>query len=126
MKKPLPKPTESELEILVVLWNKGPSTVRQVCEALTREAGYTTILKLMQIMFEKDLVTRDESQRTHVYRAAVSREQTQRTLVSHLVDRVFGGSAQAMVMRALSTKKSTPAELSEIRALLDRIEGKKS
>lgn len=126
MKKPLPKPTESELEILVVLWDNGPSTVRQVCESLTRNAGYTTILKLMQIMFEKGLVTRDESERTHIYRAAVSREQTQRTMVSHLVDRVFGGSAQAMVMRALSTTKSSPAELKEIRALLDRMEGKKS
>ncbi len=125
MKKLLPKPTESELEILVVLWNRGPSTVRQVCETLTREAGYTTVLKLMQIMFEKGLVRRDDSQRTHVYRAAVSCEQTQRTLVGHLVDRVFGGSAQAMVMRALSITKSSPAELKEIRALLDQMEGKK-
>jgi BlaI family penicillinase repressor len=125
MKKPLPKPTESELEILVVLWGRGSSTVRQVSEALTREAGYTTILKLMQIMLEKGLVTRDESDRTHVYAAAVSRERTQGNIVSHLVEKVFGGSAQAMVMRALSAAKSSPAELKEIRALLDRMEGKK-
>lgn len=116
-----PRPTETELEILRVLWERGPSTVRQVHEALAaaRETGYTTTLKLMQIMADKGLVTRDESTRTHVYAARVSQETTQRQLVSHLVERAFGGSAAELVLRALSSHETSDAELREIRKLID-------
>jgi predicted transcriptional regulator len=116
----LPRPTDAELAILRALWERGPSTVRQVHEALAaRDTGYTTILKLMQIMSDKGLVTRDESSRTHVYDARVSQEQTQRQLVNDLVDRAFGGSAAELVLRALSTGKTTNEELREIRRLID-------
>jgi predicted transcriptional regulator len=116
-----PRPTDAELEILRVLWERGPATVRQVHEALarTRDTGYTTTLKLMQIMAEKDLVRRDESARTHVYEARLSQAQTQRQLVTDLVDRAFGGSAAALVLRALSSHKPTDNELAEIRRLID-------
>jgi predicted transcriptional regulator len=117
----LPRPTDAELEILRVLWDRGPSTVRQVHEVLsdTRETGYTTTLKLMQIMADKGLVTRDESSRTHVYESRVSQEQTQRQLVNDLVDRAFGGSAAELVLRALATRRTTVEELREIRRLID-------
>jgi predicted transcriptional regulator len=117
----LPRPTDAELEILRVLWERGPSTVRQVHEALagTRETGYTTTLKLMQIMAEKGLVTRDESSRTHVYAARASQEHTQRQLLNDLVDRAFGGSAAELVLRALSARKTSDDELREIRKLID-------
>jgi predicted transcriptional regulator len=113
-------PTEAELAILQVLWARGPSTVRQVHDTLagSRETGYTTTLKLMQIMAEKGLVTRDESSRTHVYHAALSRDETQRRLVSDLVDRAFGGSAAALVMQALSSHPASESELAEIRRLV--------
>jgi predicted transcriptional regulator len=128
MSRALPRPTDAELAILRVLWDRGPSTVRQVHEALAddRETGYTTTLKLMQIMAEKGLVTRDESARTHVYASSVSEQQTQGQLVADLVDRAFGGSAAALVMRALSTRKPSAEELREIQRLIaaDR-EGKK-
>jgi len=116
-----PRPTDSELAILTILWDRGPSTVRQVHEALagTRDTGYTTTLKLMQIMAEKGLVTRNESARTHVYAAMASEEQTQRQLVKDLVDRAFGGSAAALVLQALNAEGATPAELREIRKLID-------
>ena len=116
-----PRPTDAELAILRVLWEQGPATVRQVHDALagTRETGYTTTLKLMQIMAEKGLVTRDESARTHVYRARRSRDETQRQLVSDLLDRAFGGSAAALVMQALSAQPASAEELREIRRLLD-------
>lgn len=116
-----PRPTDAELAILQVLWQHGPSTVRQVHERLsgTRETGYTTTLKLMQIMAEKGLVTRDESARTHVYRARRSRDETQRQLVRDLLDRAFGGSAAALVMQALSAQPASAEELREIRRLLD-------
>ena len=116
-----PRPTDSELAILTILWDRGPSTVRQVHEALagTRDTGYTTTLKLMQIMAEKGLVTRNESARTHVYAALASEEQTQRQLVKDLVDRAFGGSAAALVLQALNAEGATPAELREIRKLID-------
>jgi predicted transcriptional regulator len=116
-----PRPTDSELAILTILWERGPSTVRQVHEALagTRDTGYTTTLKLMQIMAEKGLVTRNESARTHVYAAMASEEQTQRQLVKDLVDRAFGGSAAALVLQALNAEGATPAELREIRKLID-------
>ena len=118
MKDPTRKPTDAELGILRVLWFRGPSTVRQVAEALGREAGYTTVLKLLQIMTEKRLVVRDEAERTHVYEAAYTQDQTQRQLVTDLLDRVFDGSAAQLVLQALATNKTSPEELDEIRKLL--------
>jgi BlaI family transcriptional regulator, penicillinase repressor len=117
----LPRPTDAELEILRVLWELGPATVRQVHEAQsgTRDTGYTTTLKMMQIMAEKGLVTRDESARTHVYAARVSQESTQRQLLNDLVDRAFGGSAKELVLRALSSHTTSDEELKEIRKLID-------
>ena len=117
------KPTDSELAILRVLWSRGPSTVREVAEVMGREAGYTTILKLMQIMTEKRLVRRDEAARTHVYEAAYSEDQTQRHLVTDLLDRVFDGSAAKLVIQALNAGKASPEELDEIRKLLDKTSG---
>ena len=116
-----PRPTEAELAILRVLWDKGPSTVRQVNDVLSsaRETGYTTTLKLMQIMADKGLVTRDEENRTHVYTARWSQDQTQKQLVTDLVDRAFGGSAAALVLQALSAHSTSPDELSEIQRLID-------
>ncbi|MEW6736683.1 MAG: BlaI/MecI/CopY family transcriptional regulator [Acidobacteriota bacterium] len=123
-KENLPKPTDAELEILGVLWERGASTVREVHEVLnTRKlTGYTTILKLMQIMLEKGLVKRDESQRAHIYEAKFAREQTQRWLLTDLLNRVFDGSAVKLVMQALSTKRALPEELVEIRKVLDELE----
>ena len=117
----LPRPTEAELGILGVLWANGPSTVRQVNDSLSasRETGYTTTLKLMQIMAEKGLVTRDERDRSHVYAAALSQNETQRQLVSDLVDRAFGGSAAALVLQALSGSRASAAEIAEIQDLID-------
>jgi len=117
------KPTDAELAILRVLWGRGPSTVRQVAETMDREAGYTTILKLLQIMTEKGLVVRDESARTHVYKAAFSEDQTQRQLVNDLVERAFDGSSAKLVLQALASKKATPEELAEIRKLLNKPRG---
>jgi predicted transcriptional regulator len=117
------KPTDSELAILRVLWTRGPSTVRQVAEVLDREPGYTTVLKLMQIMTEKELVVRDESERTHVYQAAYTEDQTQRQLVSDLLDRAFDGSAAKLVLQALASNKTSPEELDEIRKLLNKQRG---
>lgn len=121
MRRTPPRPTEAELEILRVLWERGPSTVRQVHEALAaaRATGYTTSLKLMQIMADKGLVTRDESSRTHIYAPRVSQESTQRQLVTDLVDRAFGGSAADLVLRALSSHTASDEELREIRKLID-------
>ncbi len=118
----LPRPTDAELAILRVLWERGPSTVRQVHEALAgaRETGYTTTLKLMQIMADKGLVTRDESARTHVYAAKLSKDQTQRQLVTDLLDRAFGGHSAALVMHALSAQPATAEELQEIRTLIEQ------
>jgi BlaI family transcriptional regulator, penicillinase repressor len=120
-----PKPTEAELAILRVLWQRGPCTVREVWEQLSpkQRTGYTTVLKIMQIMCEKGLLVRDESDRSHVYHAARSEQQTQRQVLSHLLDRLFSGSAPKLVMQALAAKKATPAELAEIRKLLDDMEG---
>jgi len=116
-----PRPTDSELAILRILWDRGPSTVRQVHDALagTRDTGYTTTLKLMQIMADKGLVKRNESARTHVYAPAATEMQTQRQLVKDLVDRAFAGSAAALVMQALNAEGATPDELREIRKLID-------
>jgi BlaI family transcriptional regulator, penicillinase repressor len=123
----LPRPTPAELEILRVLWRRGPSTVREVQEALGREraAGYTTVLKLMQIMTDKGLVDRDERARAHVYTPRSAETQTQRQLVRDLVDRAFGGSAAKLVVQALSGKRASPEEIARIRRLLDEIEGGK-
>jgi predicted transcriptional regulator len=118
MKAPRRKPTDAELGILRVLWSRGPSTVRQVAEVLGREAGYTTVLKLLQIMTEKGLVVRDEAERTHIYEAAYTQDQTRRQLVTDLLDRVFDGSAAQLVLQALATNKTSPEELDEIRKLL--------
>jgi BlaI family transcriptional regulator, penicillinase repressor len=113
------RPTDAELAILHVLWDRGPSTVRQVFESLAdRETGYTTTLKLMQIMSEKGLVRRDETARTHVYAAAVSRDKTQQHLVRDLLDRAFGGSAASLVMQALSSHPTSPEERREIEQLI--------
>jgi BlaI family penicillinase repressor len=121
----LSKPTEAELAILAVLWQRGPSTVRDVWEQIgTKQGtGYTTALKTMQIMFEKGLLERDERQRSHVYRAALSEDHTQRQVVGHLLERVFAGSAPKLVMHALAGGRATRAELAEIRELLDKMEG---
>jgi predicted transcriptional regulator len=120
MKNP-PRPTDSELEILAVLWGTGPATVRQVYELICqrRPAQYSTILKFMQIMAEKGLVLRDEEQRAHVYRAAKPREWTQQQLAGHLLERAFSGSAKAMLIGALSSRKTSKAELAELRKLVD-------
>lgn len=118
MKRPRRKPTDAELAILTVLWSRGPSTVREIAEDMGREAGYTTILKLLQIMTEKGLVVRDETARTHVYQAAYTQDQTQRQLVTDLLERAFDGSAAKLVLQALAATKSSPEELAEIKKLL--------
>ncbi len=117
------KPTESELEILQVLWNKQQATVREVHEELaaTKEVGYTTTLKLMQIMFEKGLVTRDDSSKTHIYQPAVSREKTQQHLVGKMITNLFSGSPAQLVMQALGNHKASNAELEEIQQLLNSL-----
>ena len=118
------KPTESELEILRVLWDKQKATVREVHEVLSiyKDCGYTTTLKLMQIMHEKGLVKRDDSGKTHIYEALVSREKTQKQLVDKMVNSLFGGSASQLVMQALGNNNSPSAdELDEIQKLLDNL-----
>jgi BlaI family transcriptional regulator, penicillinase repressor len=122
------RPTDAELAILRVLWRRGPSTVRQVHEAIgaSQPTGYTTTLKLLQIMAAKGLVDRDESQRSHVYRARLGEDETQKQLVSDLMERAFGGSAQRLVMQALASKRSSPGELEAIRRLIDELEGGRS
>ena len=124
-KKPIPpKPTDAELELLRVLWERGSSTVRQVHEALpkSKSTGYTTTLKILQKMADKGLVTRDESQKSHIYEAAIEAEKTQRQLVRHLLKGAFGGSPARLVMQALSEEQATPEEMDEIRELLDELE----
>jgi BlaI family penicillinase repressor len=118
------KPTDSELEILNILWEKGPSTVREVHEVLekNKEAGYTTTLKLMQIMHEKNLLNRDESNKSHVYTANVSQEKTQGQLVKRMIDNVFNGSASQLVMQALGNHKPNSEELNEIKKYLEEME----
>jgi|SRR5688572_556120 predicted transcriptional regulator len=120
-KSALPRPTDAELAILRVLWQRGASTVRQVHDTLLRErpTAYTTALKLLQIMTEKGLVRRDESDRTHIYQARLSEEQTQRQLVRDLLDRAFGGSATKLVMQALAARRASAEELTEIRRLIE-------
>ncbi len=136
------KPTESELEVLQVLWASGPSTVRQVNDNLNdpqttarssrrstgtpREVGYTTTLKIMQIMFEKGLVTREEDGRTHIYTAAVSEQDTQSALLQQFVDATYRGSAMKLVMQALGNHDASPAEIDEIKMLLAQLEQNQS
>jgi predicted transcriptional regulator len=121
----LPRPTDAELAVLNVLWDRGPSTVRQIHEVLSaeRDLGYTTVLKSLQVMTEKGLVLRDESERSHVYAATLSETQTQRSLLGDLMARAFGGSAAKLVIQALHAQRATKQELAEIRRLLDRAEG---
>jgi predicted transcriptional regulator len=119
-----PNPTVAELEILQVLWERGPGSVRDILRALNerKPTGYTTALKLLQIMFEKELVQRDERQRPQIYRARYPREHTQRQLLHDLAQRAFGGSVKALVLQAVAGRKSSPKELVEMERLLDRIE----
>lgn len=119
------RPTDSELAILRVLWERGPSTVRAVCDELnrTRRMGYTTVLKLMQIMLDKGLLVRDDRRQSHIYAARQSEQQTQKLLIRDLVDRAFGGSARRLILGALSARKVSLQELAEIRRLLDQFEG---
>jgi predicted transcriptional regulator len=120
---PSPKPTEAELQILQTLWRRGPSTVREIHAELGGRTGYTTILKLMQIMTDKGLLLRDESERTHVYRPAQPEKQTQRRLAADLMNRAFGGSARKLIAAALSSRRASPQEIDEIRRLLDDMKG---
>ena len=121
----LPKPTDAELEILTVLWDNGPSTVRRVHELLDSDPprAYTTVLKILQIMSEKRLVRRNEDQRAHIYEAALTKDEARGTLLGHLVDRAFDKSAGKLIMQALSTRTASAEELAEIRRMLDRLEG---
>lgn len=125
MKKLQARPTQKELEILQILWKNGPVPVKQVHEALggENENGYTTILKLLQIMLEKGLVTRQRSGKLHLYEASFSQESTQQQVVDKMINTVFQGSAMQLVMSALGNKKSSKAELLEIRQYLDKLEG---
>lgn len=123
---PRPKasgPTERELAVLQVLWRRGPSTVREVHEELQSSVpvGYTTVLKIMQLMFEKSLVTRDESRHAHLYRAALERDQVQTEMTRDFLDRVFGGSAMGLVERALSVKGASEEEIERVRELLAEV-----
>ncbi|MFN0292021.1 BlaI/MecI/CopY family transcriptional regulator [Pedobacter helvus] len=119
------KPTEGEMEILQVLWAKGNCTVREVHEALDKkESGYTTTLKLMQIMHEKGLVDRDTSSKTHIYSALINQETTQQHLVKKMIDNVFNGSAARLVMQALGNKSASKEEIDLIKAYLDKLENK--
>ena len=113
------RPTDAELAILRVLWSRGPSTVREVADAMRHQGAYTTVLKTLQIMTDKGLVSRNETERTHVYAAAASETSTQRQLVTDLMQKVFDGSAAKLVLQALQAGKTTPDELAEIRRLLD-------
>ena len=120
------KPTESELEILRVLWDKGTATVREVHEVLTahKDVGYTTTLKLMQIMFEKGLVLRNDSSKTHIYTANVSKEDTQQQLVNKMIRNLFNGSASQLVMQALGNQSASKEELDAIEAMIQQLKSK--
>ena len=120
----LPRPTDSELEILTVLWSRGPATVREIHEVIAKRkpAQYTTVLKTLQIMADKGLVRRDEKQRAHIYEAALPRESTQKQLAGDLLQRAFNGSAARMMQGALSARKASKTELSELRKVLDEYE----
>jgi len=117
------KPTESELEILTILWNKENATVREVHEELSKnkDSGYTTTLKLLQIMFEKGLVTRDDSNKTHIYQPAVTRQKTQKQFLDKMINTLFAGSSTELVLQALGNQKATKGELEEIQKYLDNL-----
>jgi BlaI family penicillinase repressor len=121
-----PKPTESELSILKILWNKGQASVREVHEALSEHkiSGYTTTLKLMQIMFEKGIVSRDDSSKVHIYQPNISKENTQQQLVGKMIDTLFGGSSSQLVLQALGNHQPNEAELAEIEALIAQLKRK--
>ena len=123
--KGLPRPTDAELGLLRVLWEIGPATVRQVHRTMneSRETGYTTVLKTLQIMHEKGLVERDDSERPQIFRPRLSRERTQRQLISDLIERAFEGSAKQLVLQALATRRATKKELAEVERLLDEMSG---
>src|SRR5262249_24665391 len=123
MKKRRRRPTSAELEILRVLWRRGPSTVREVAEATGREAAYTTVLKLLQIMTGKRFVRRDEAARTHVYAAAISEHDTKKQIVTDVLDRVFDGSTAKLIVQLLDARGTSPKEIAEIRKLLDKHRG---
>lgn len=127
MRKPAVKPTEAELEILQILWQHGPATVRQVHDRLAddRDVGYTTTLKNMQNMVQKELLLRDDTSRSHVYSAAMRQEDTQRMLLDRFLGTAFGGSASRLVMQALGHQKTTPEELQQIKELIRQLENKK-
>ena len=130
-RRPSPQPTDVELQILRVLWERGPSTVRQVHDALSaaRETGYSTTLKMMQVMKQKRLVARDDSVRPQIYRAAHSRQQTQLRILDDLVQKAFGGSAKRLVMSMVSANRVSPDELAEIERLVaeaEKAEGEKA
>lgn len=124
---PVARPTDAELAILRVLWERGPSTVRQIFEVLAAEKdlGYTTVLKMLQIMHEKGLVQRDVTDRVHTFSTTYTQTETQRTLLDDLLDKAFGGSSMNLVMQALATRKASQQELAEIRKMLDLAEGGK-
>lgn len=121
MNKQIKKPTEAELEILNILWADGPATVKEVHEklALTKDTGYTTTLKVMQVMLLKEFVTRDATSKIHIYTAAVDKEQTQGQMVQRMIDTMFNGSAMQLVLQALGNHKASHAELEKIREYLD-------
>ena len=121
------RPTDAELAILRVLWERGPSTVRQVFEVLSgeKDLGYTTVLKMLQIMTEKGLVQRNATDRVHVFSTAQTQTQIQRNILNDLLDKAFGGSSSSLVLQALATRKASRKELAEIRKLLDEAEGRK-
>jgi predicted transcriptional regulator len=123
---PVTRPTDAELAILRVLWDRGPSTVRQVFAVLSAEKdlGYTTVLKMLQIMNEKGLVQREVTDRVHTFSTTQSQTQTQRNMLDDLLDKAFGGSSTSLVMQALATRKASRKELAEIRKLLDQAEGR--
>ena len=121
------KPTESELEILKILWNKDKATVREVHEELSKnkDSGYTTTLKLLQIMFEKGLVTRDDSNKTHIYQPAVTRQKTQKQFLDKMINTLFAGSSTQLVLQALGNQKASKDELEEIQKYLDNLKSRK-
>lgn len=123
----VPRPTESELEILQVLWQNGPSTVRLVNDVLNakKKVGYTTTLKFMQIMVEKGILEREDTKRPHLYRPALKENETQEVLLDRFLDTAFGGSAMKMVMQALGNRRTSKEELTQIREFLDNLEGDK-
>jgi predicted transcriptional regulator len=127
VKQKILKPTESELEILAILWAKKSATVRDVHEELlhSKDAGYTTTLKLMQIMYEKTLVTRDDTNKTHIYKAGVSREKTQKQFLNKMINSLFSGSSTELVLQALGNKNATEEDLEKINSLIQELKNKK-